>query len=154
MGEEKSLKLGRFWRPSPIAVLRGPNERYRSSDPTSTDVSLLIEVADSSYATDRGEKWRAYAAARIPIYWIVNLDKNQIEVYCDPIGRGKKASYRQATTLGVTPRFQSITAKMSDGSRSGTLLDQRAPLSRVRGSHEEATWTRSRSESLRSVGPG
>ena len=102
ISEEKSLKLGRFWRPEPdVAVIRGPNSRYRHSDPTAADVSLLVEVADSSYATDRGEKWRAYAAARIPIYWIVNLDKLQVEVYNDPIGRGKKASYRQATMFGI-----------------------------------------------------
>jgi Uma2 family endonuclease len=102
ISEEKSLNLGRFWRPEPdVAVIRGPNNRYRNNDPTAADVSLLVEVADSSYATDRGEKWRAYAAARIPIYWIVNLNQARIEVYNDPIGRGKKASYRQATIFGI-----------------------------------------------------
>ena len=102
ISEEKSLNLGRYWRPEPdIAIIRGPNTRYRRGDPTSKDVSLLIEVADSSYPTDRGEKWRAYAAARIPIYWIVNLEKGQIEVYTNPIGRGKKAAYREAATFGA-----------------------------------------------------
>jgi Uma2 family endonuclease len=96
ISEEKSIRLGRHWRPEPdIAVIRGPNSRYRKKDPAGADIGLIIEVADSSYATDRGEKWRAYAAARISAYWIVNLGKSQIEVYTDPIGRGKKASYRQ-----------------------------------------------------------
>jgi Uma2 family endonuclease len=95
LSEEKSLTMGRFWRPEPdLAVIRGPNDRYRKRDPAAADVSLLIEVADSSYATDRGRKWQAYASARIPIYWIVNLAKSQVEVYREPKGRGKKASYR------------------------------------------------------------
>jgi Uma2 family endonuclease len=55
----------------------------------------VVEVAQSTYNFDRGEKWRAYAAARIPVYWIVNLDKSRIEIYRDPAGRGKTASYRQ-----------------------------------------------------------
>ena len=102
ISEEKSVRLGRLWRPEPdIAILRGPNSRYRKIDPSAADIGLLIEVAESSYATDRGEKWRAYAAARIPIYWIVNLNQSRIEVYTDPVGRGKKASYRQATNFGI-----------------------------------------------------
>ncbi len=101
ISEEKSVSLGRHWRPEPdIAIIRGPNGRYRESDPSAKDVGLMVEVADSSYPTDRGEKWRAYAAACIPIYWIVNLGNSQIEVYTDPIGRGKKASYRQTATFG------------------------------------------------------
>jgi Uma2 family endonuclease len=102
LSEEKSLNLSRYWRPEPdLAIIRGPNDRYRKSDPTAADVALLIEVADSSYATDRGEKWRAYAAARIPIYWIVNINQSQVEVYCKPIGRGKNASYRQADLFTI-----------------------------------------------------
>jgi hypothetical protein len=62
---------------------------------------LVVEVAESTYSYDRGEKWRAYAAARIPIYWVVNLDESRIEVYTDPIGRGKKASYRQSAIFGA-----------------------------------------------------
>ncbi len=100
--EEKSLVLGRSWRPEPdVAVIRGPNDLYRAQDPKAADVGLLIEVAESSYAIDRGQKWRAYAAARIPAYWIINLPKRQIEVYRDPAGRGKSGSYREAAVFGA-----------------------------------------------------
>jgi Uma2 family endonuclease len=99
--EEKSLVLGRFWRPEPdLAVVRGPNTLYRTRDPKASAVGLLVEVAESSYTYDRGEKWRAYAAARVPLYWIVNLTHRRIEVYRDPAGRGRSASYRQADTFG------------------------------------------------------
>jgi Uma2 family endonuclease len=101
LSEEKSLVLGRYWRPEPdIAVVRGPNSLYRARDPKAADLGLLIEVAESSYASDRGEKWRAYAAARVRNYWIINLPDRQIEVYTNPAGRGKSASYRQAKVFG------------------------------------------------------
>jgi Uma2 family endonuclease len=100
--EEKPLILGRYWRPEPdIAILRSPKDRYKTIDPVATDAVLLIEVADSTYPTDRAEKWRAYAAARIPIYWIVNINQQQIEVYRDPAGRGKNAAYRVTEIFGI-----------------------------------------------------
>jgi Uma2 family endonuclease len=92
--EEKSIQIGRFWRPEPdYALLRGPNKRYAHRVPGPADVGLLIEVADSSYPKDAGIKLRRYATARIPVYWIVHVGKRQVEVYTDPQGRGRTAQY-------------------------------------------------------------
>jgi Uma2 family endonuclease len=55
-------------------------------------------VADSSYPKDVGIKLRRYAGMRIPVYWIVNVGKRQIEVYTEPKGRGGSARY-QATLI-------------------------------------------------------
>ncbi len=100
--EEKPLILGTAWRPEPdVAIVRGPKRKYRPRDPGRTDTVLLVEVSDTTYSTDRGEKWRAYASARIPIYWIINLGKSQVEVYSNPTGRGKKAAYREVATFGA-----------------------------------------------------
>jgi Uma2 family endonuclease len=94
--EEKSVVLGLFWRPEPdVAVARGPRERYRSKGPRRADLGLLVEVADSTYAKDRGAKWRKYAASGVAVYWIVNLPLRQVEVYSAPAGRGKSAGYRE-----------------------------------------------------------
>jgi len=99
--EEKSVVLGSHSRPEPdLAVARGPRERYRASSPKPADLGMLIEVADSSYAKDRGKKWHQYAAAGIPIYWIVNLPESQIEVYSAPSGRGRSAAYGEFTVYG------------------------------------------------------
>jgi Uma2 family endonuclease len=99
--QEKSVVLGRFWRPEPdIAVARGPRDRYRDKAPRPVDLAALIEVADTSYSIDRGAKWRKYAAAKIATYWIVNLPLRQIEVYTAPSGRGKSAGYRDVTIHG------------------------------------------------------
>jgi Uma2 family endonuclease len=57
---------------------------YSRGRPTSDDVLLLIEVAESSLAYDRGEKADLYAQAGIKDYWIINLSERTIEVRRDP----------------------------------------------------------------------
>ncbi len=97
--EEKAVRLGRRWRPEPdLAIVRGPIDRYASTYPGRADLAMLIEVADSSYALDRGAKWRRYAASGVAGYWIVHLPGRKVEVYSDPIGRGRAAAYRAAVT--------------------------------------------------------
>lgn len=58
-----------------------PRRSYRGGHP---DVAhLVVEVAGSSLAKDRGPKARIYAAAGIPEYWIVNLEDRQVEIHRD-----------------------------------------------------------------------
>jgi len=47
-------------------------------------VALLVEVSETTLARDQGKKLAAYAKAGIPVYWIVNLVENQVEVYSSP----------------------------------------------------------------------
>lgn len=60
------------------------------------EVFLVIEVADSSLDTDRGEKALLYAEAEIPDYWIVNLVDQCVEVHREP----RRGRYRSLTTYG------------------------------------------------------
>jgi Uma2 family endonuclease len=60
---------------------------------------VLIEVAESSLDLDRDIKGSMYARASIPIYWIINLVDNQVEVYTDPFA-GRKAKYRRHKIYG------------------------------------------------------
>jgi Uma2 family endonuclease len=99
--EEKSVRLGRWSHPEPdLSVVRGVEDDYAQRDPTARDVGLIGEVSDSTYAKDRGSKWRKYATAKIPVYWIVNLPQRQIEVFSTPSGRGKTAGYRDCQVYG------------------------------------------------------
>ena len=73
--------------PEPDAyVVRGAPEGFEQRHPTAADVSLVVEVADTSLERDRIVKARIYAQARIPIYWIVNVEGRRIEVYSRPDG--------------------------------------------------------------------
>lgn len=58
-------------------------KRY-TRHPLPEDILLIIEVAESTLADDRGEKARLYAEASIPDYWIVNLNDECVEVLRNP----------------------------------------------------------------------
>ena len=89
-----SLQLGRRSRSEPDLILvPGPVVRYKSHDPHARETALVVELAGASYKLNRGFKWRRYAAAKIPVYWIINLNTNQVEVFRDPTGAGSKAAY-------------------------------------------------------------
>ena len=62
----------------------------------------MIEVSDATLRRDRTLKLTIYARARIPVYWIVNLVDNRLEVYSDPFGDGDAATYRQHTEYQPT----------------------------------------------------
>lgn len=97
--EEKPFVASRDWRPIPdLMVIQGPIDRYIRHDPNKTDVALVVEVSDTTHPKDRGFKWRRYASAGLPIYWIINLESSQVETYADPSGRGKSARYRSQNT--------------------------------------------------------
>jgi Uma2 family endonuclease len=64
-----------------MMVVRGTPRDYSNRHPRGADVALVVEVADSSLTRDREQKRRLYARAGVPIYWIINLSENQVEVY-------------------------------------------------------------------------
>jgi Uma2 family endonuclease len=79
-----------------VAVVPGPEDRYDRRRPTHGDLALVVEVAESSLAQDRGFKLRLYARNKVPVYWIVNLIDRRIEVYMNPRG-GRVPTYRTRT---------------------------------------------------------
>jgi Uma2 family endonuclease len=83
-----------------LAVVKGPVERYLTAHPGPEDIALVIDVADTSIEKDRTVKGRAYAQARIPVYWVVDLQQIAIEIYSQPKG-GKTPQYRAREVVGV-----------------------------------------------------
>lgn len=83
-----------------VVVVRGERRQYLDRHPSPQDVALVVEVADSSLQRDRSLKKRLYAAAEIPVYWIINLLNGQIEVYTDPSGPGEQPNYHQQQNYG------------------------------------------------------
>ena len=78
-----------------VMVVRGDPRDYLNRHPRGEDVALVVEVADSSLARDREQKRRLYARAGVPVYWIINLSENQLEVYSAPAGEAESADYQQ-----------------------------------------------------------
>jgi len=67
---------------------------YLSRHPGPADTALAVEVADSSLGQDHTIKARIYAAAGVPLYWIINLVDDQIEVYTQPTGLDPDPNYQ------------------------------------------------------------
>jgi Uma2 family endonuclease len=79
------LVLSDYSEPEPdVMVLYGPEDRYDDRDAVAEDVALLVEVADASVGIDTQEKASRYAAAGIEDYWVLNIPKQQLEIYRDP----------------------------------------------------------------------
>ena len=93
-----SFAAGDLSEPEPDLALV-PSGDYDTDHPA--QAYLLIEVAESSLARDRGRKLRLYASCGVPEYWIVNLAERCIEVYTRPVG----AAYEQMESF---TRGQSI----------------------------------------------
>jgi Putative restriction endonuclease len=75
------------------AVARGPVERYDEAHPGPRDVLLVIEFSDTTLEFDTGDKLLLYAAARLPVYWVVNIPDHRVEVYTNPRA-GRSPTYR------------------------------------------------------------
>jgi Uma2 family endonuclease len=83
-----------------LAIVRGTEFDYLDHHPTPREMTLAIEVADSSLHRDRTFKAALYGRAGIPVYWIVNLPGGVVEVYTDPTGPTEATGYRQRQDFG------------------------------------------------------
>ena len=66
-----------------LAVVRGVPRDYLTHYPDAADVALIAEVSVSSLDKDRALA-DIYGKAGIPVYWIIDVDDGQVEVYSDP----------------------------------------------------------------------
>ena len=69
---------------------------------------LVIEVATTSLAKDRGPKSALYARASIPEYWIVNTEDQTVEVSLDPDAANSRYGCTQIFRLGDTLETRAI----------------------------------------------
>ena len=91
---EDDVEMGDDWVPSPdVAVLRGNFDLLKDDLLKGADVALLVEVSHKTYARDRGRKLPRYAHNKIPVYWIVSIERRTVEVFSEPVGQGDLATY-------------------------------------------------------------
>jgi Uma2 family endonuclease len=80
----KPVRLPPDSKPEPDrSVVRGDIRDYSARSPGPADTGLIVEIAVSSRAQDRMQAG-IYAAAGIPVYWIVNVVGRKVEVYSQP----------------------------------------------------------------------
>jgi Uma2 family endonuclease len=77
-----------------LAIVRGERRQYGDRHPGAAEIAVVIEVADATLLRDRKLKKRLYARAGIPVYWIINLPENQIEIYTLPSSGAEEPDYQ------------------------------------------------------------
>jgi len=92
------IRLDPRSEPQPdLVVARPRRDEYESGHPTAQDILLVIEVADSTLALDRGVKIPIYAEQNINEVWIVDVKAEVVHVHTEPKGK----SYRTVRSLGI-----------------------------------------------------
>jgi Uma2 family endonuclease len=82
---EKPITLPDQSEPQPdIAIVQLRGREYLTHHPYPENIFWLIEYSDSSLSKDLEIKRKLYAAAGIPEYWVVNLQKSQLIVFRNP----------------------------------------------------------------------
>lgn len=81
-----------------VVIAQGNKTTYRQRHPGPTDIGVLIEMADSSLHVDRNALVR-YAWAGVTLVWIVNLKKQEVEVYTEPSGPSENPEFARRETF-------------------------------------------------------
>jgi len=85
-----------------VVIVMGDTRQYLTRHPQPPEIALVVEVADTTLQRDRTTKKRTYARARIPVYWIVNLVENQMEIYTRPSGAVEQPDYYHRQDYGMS----------------------------------------------------
>jgi len=97
---QNPVRLPRDTEPQPeIVLLRPRTDRYARDSARPADILLLVEIADSSYRFDRLVKLPLYARAGVAEVWIVDLNRDVVEVHRQPTATGY-ASFEPVTRGG------------------------------------------------------
>ena len=119
-------RLDEMNEPQPdVAVFKAKRDFYNGEWPTPAEMLLVIEVADSSLAYDRGIKLSRYALAGIPEYWIEDLIHDALLVFRNPMAD----TYESVQTLhrgeSVSPlAFPDVVIAVDD------LIGESSPITR------------------------
>lgn len=80
-----------------VAIVQIDEHRYRDQHPQTSDILLVIEVANTTLNTDRNTKAKIYAQSGVIEYWIVDTQRKQLMVLREP----QDDQYSSETVLGV-----------------------------------------------------
>lgn len=111
---QQPVRLGPISEPVPdLSVVRPKS--YKSQHPTPEDILLIVEVANTSLQEDLGRKRRLYAIAKIPEYWVLDVQSNELHVFTKP----RRGDYAEHRVLAADETVQSstlpkIVAKVSE----------------------------------------
>lgn len=109
------LVLGLETDPFPdVAVIAGGPRDFSSAHPTTA--ALVVEVSDTTLATDMTEKAELYATAGVADYWVLDVVGRRLLVYRDPLPLSPNlgaVAYSTHLTLGPDDTVSPLAAPHS-----------------------------------------
>jgi Uma2 family endonuclease len=91
-----------------IAIVQPGEDEYDSHHPYPENIVWLMEFSQTSLDKDLGIKADIYAAEGIPEYWVVNLRKNSLIVFRNPVS-GNYQACQELTSGTISPvRFPEL----------------------------------------------
>ncbi len=97
---------------SDLAIVQPLRTFYRTCHPYPENIFWLIEYANTSLSKDLDAKRKAYAAAEIQEYWVVDLKHRRLSVFREPVD-GNYGSEVPLTTGELHPlAFPDITVSV------------------------------------------
>lgn len=102
--DQDPLRCGELSVPEPdLAIVRGAPRDYREHHPHGRDTVLVIEEAKTSQTRDR-RKAADYARGEVPVYWLLDLEAQTLEVYTNPSPEAGR--YRSVVLLSTSDEVQ------------------------------------------------
>ena len=86
-----------------LALLKPRPDFYRGKDVEPDDALLVVEVMDSSIAYDRQVKLPIYSRGGVPEVWLVNVNRNTVEVWRDPTPDGFREQHLVERSGTIAP---------------------------------------------------
>ena len=80
-GQDSPLPIPDHDEPEPDLLLYRPGAADKQHHVRPADVFLVVEVAQSSLGYDLGQKARIYEGAKIPQYWVIDLENDCLHVF-------------------------------------------------------------------------
>jgi Uma2 family endonuclease len=114
IASETPLRLGEYDAPEPDFIVYPAS--LHAPDVRADTVLLVVEIADTSLASDLGTKAPRYAASGVREYWVVNARSLLTTVHREPHQTGEYA-YRQEfeATDTLTPTLApSLAVRLAD----------------------------------------
>jgi Uma2 family endonuclease len=109
---QQGFDIGSDNDPGPdLAIVPGSIRDYANSTPTVA--ALIVEIADSSLKFDTTTKAELYATAKVPEYWVLDIENRQLIVFRDPrdLAAGLDASaYGSQAVFAAAARVSPLCA--------------------------------------------
>jgi Uma2 family endonuclease len=100
-----------------VFVVRGQIDDFPDRHAGPDEVALVAEIADSSLTRDRNWKLRVYARAKMPVYWLVNVSQQTVEVFTQPTGPVARPEFSDRATYGANDQVPVVI----DGEEIGRI---------------------------------